>query len=457
MSLPLESNFTPAQVRQLEHLLAPIRNHLNTLPSESRQWVACSGGLDSVLLLWALATLAPERTTAIHINHGIHPEAGSWAQWLSELCASWVVPCQIVSIHVATDTGNLEARARAARYEVFADHVNAQDVIWLGHHANDQVETFFLQLMRGAGVKGLAGMPKQRKVGQGHLYRPWLEVPRATLAHMAEALDLTWIEDPANTDLAFDRNFIRHRVLPLLEQRWPHAHNSVFVSQQHLVEAQYPLNNYYTDCLSTMIADDGSLMLDAWLSSGAETHQLSLLRHWLTAARAVSPTAQQLVQIRHQVALARRDAQGSVALEGGTVRRFQNRLYWVTNKPEMPQECAMMGGLEQGFVATDPSFGRILLEPCVGQGIALSKITTRPVIRRRQGGEIMQPSGRRHHRDSKRLLQELSVPPWQRDWTPLIFVGDVWVALADLCIDVHWLAQPQERALRVIWEPGLCE
>lgn len=457
MSLPLGSKFSPEQYQNLEQILFPIREFLATKPLHVKHWVACSGGLDSVLLLWAMATLAPQKIHAIHVNHGLQSNALDWSQHVADLCADWQLPCLVQSVSVSKHEGNIEARARAARYRVFATQLKPCDVIWLAHHLNDQIETFFLRLMRGSGVSGLAGMPRQRAVGQGELFRPWLEIPRATLAELAHSLNLKWIEDPANDDLAFDRNYIRHNVLPNLTQRWPQALQRFVVTQQHLSSAAHELQSTHNAQLEQMVETDGSLKLELWLRCGGVPQQLSLLRQWWCNFGQAMPSQQQLQQVRKQVALSRQDAQGEVVLGDCSVRRFKQRLYRVKNLPQLPAELSFTGDLESGLRVSHPGLGQVSLSPCVGEGIRLTHIHERPVIRFRQGGEVMRPKGRGHQRDCKRLLQEYELAPWWRDRVPLLYIGDTWVALAGFCVDERWAARSGEKGLRLCWQPSLNE
>lgn len=416
--------------------------------------MACSGGLDSVLLLWALATLIPQRIQVIHVNHGLHPDANRWADRVAQLCADWGIPCTLESVAVEAATGNLEARAREARYSVFAQFLKPNDVLWMAHHLNDQVETFLMHLSRGAGLDGLQGIPQHRTLGQGLLVRPWLQLPKAILTDAAQILDLQWIEDPANANLAFDRNFVRHEVLPILLSRWPHLLQSVATAQMHLTEAQQSLSVYYEAQLRDMLAADGSLLLDPWFALASEPLQLSLLRLWLRRFMDRLPGFEQLRQIRTQVALSRPDAQGCVSVAGGSIRRFQQRLYWVKDRPEPPLEVFLSGSAEAGWVGEHASFGRFSLEPCVGAGVALDQLRhITPVIRFRCGGEQMRPQGRQHHRDVKRLMQEYQIPPWWRSRMPLLFVGQDWVCLGDHCIAAEWVAAPDQPGLQPRWQP----
>ncbi|CAG0910664.1 unnamed protein product, partial [Cyprideis torosa] len=171
---------------------------------------------------------------AIHINHQLHADSLQWQKHCEQICLEWDVPLVAVAVEVAKETGKgLEAAAREARYDVFAEHLAPDDLLLLAHHENDQVETLLLNLFRGSGIDGLAGMPRERTAGRATLFRPLLEVSREQLEYYAKTMGLKWMEDPSNASQQFDRNFLRHSVLPLIEQRFPSAIRAMARSVRH--------------------------------------------------------------------------------------------------------------------------------------------------------------------------------------------------------------------------------
>ena len=210
-----------------------------------RWWVGLSGGLDSTALLNLLVELREARAIpplgAIHINHQLHPDSNRWAERCAALCERLDVEFECRRVDVTDSGEGPEASARAARYGVFESLLAPGELLLLAHHLDDQVETFFLRLMRGAGARGLAGMPETRVLGAGALARPLLPVARAELEAYARDCGLDWIEDSSNRDLALDRNFLRQRVLPLLEERWSGYRLSVARSMDALADAERAL------------------------------------------------------------------------------------------------------------------------------------------------------------------------------------------------------------------------
>ena len=205
-----------------DQLIAKV---LALAPEANGYWVAFSGGLDSQVLLHALAAgreLLPASLSALHVNHNLQPDAPAWAEHCRAVCAGLGIPYQALSVQAHPEPGESpEAAARVARYRALTGAVPAGGVLLTAHHQDDQAETLLLQLVRGAGPKGLAAMPERTTVKGVTLLRPLLDVSRDTLHDYARRHDLTWVEDPSNTRTDYDRNFLRHDILPRLHARWP--------------------------------------------------------------------------------------------------------------------------------------------------------------------------------------------------------------------------------------------
>ncbi|HTL14699.1 MAG TPA: tRNA lysidine(34) synthetase TilS, partial [Thermomonas sp.] len=200
-----------------------------------------SGGLDSGVLLHLLAADPRIRASglrALHVHHGLHPDADAWAAHCRAACEGLRVPLEVVRVRVDRDAGlGPEGAAREARHGAFAAALGEGEVLALAHHRDDQAETLLLRALRGAGVDGLAAMRRERAFARGLLWRPLLDAPRAALLAYARAHGLRWIEDPGNAGTDPDRNFLRHAVFPLLRDRWPHAADALARSAALCAEA----------------------------------------------------------------------------------------------------------------------------------------------------------------------------------------------------------------------------
>ncbi|MFT4249068.1 MAG: tRNA lysidine(34) synthetase TilS, partial [Pseudomonas sp.] len=246
--------------------------------------VGFSGGLDSSVLLHWLACSPAQRArglSALHVHHGLHPQADAWSRHCAAACAALDVPLRVVRVQVTRDAGEgLEAAARHARHAAFAEHLGHGQRLALAHHRDDQAETFLLRALRASGPDGLAAMTVQRPFAAGTLWRPLLEVSRVALLDYARRHRLAWIEDPANASLEHDRNFLRHRILPLLRERWPHADAALARSATLSGEAKDLLAIDEATALDALLDPHGALDLDGLRSRPAPL-RARLLRRWV--------------------------------------------------------------------------------------------------------------------------------------------------------------------------------
>ena len=434
--------------------------------------VGLSGGVDSVALLDILARFASRRRlklSAIHVNHQLSPNASRWAAFCRRLCRARKIPLRVVKVTVRRGD-SLEAAARAARYDAFrrlrADHVA------LAHNQDDQAETLLLQLLRGAGVKGLAAMPIVRTEDRGSriqggariedrgsrgklgsriedqgsrikneipgrrvqrlnpessilnpsILRPLLDVPRSEIERYARQRKLAWIEDESNTDSYFLRNFLRREVLPMIAQRVP-AYRATFArSARHFAEAAQLLDDL-------ALADgerhvkDGALELSA-LRRLSRARAKNLLRYFLSSRGVAMPSAERLGEALRQGLTAKQDAHVLIELGDASLRRFDGRLY-VTPASGSPRHGFSKRWCGEHKLALPELNGVLTMTECRGNGIGLAKLQSKVVtIRLRRGGERLQPDCGRPRRSLKNLLQESRIAPWQRERLPLLFCGN---------------------------------
>ena len=405
-----------------------LRAFLARFPCRGRRWVALSGGLDSTVLLHLLSAEG-EPVSAVHVHHGLSPNADDWADHCAELADSLGVP--LVTRQVAVEAGaGLEAGARDARYGVFQHLLQPGDQLLLAHHGDDQVETFFLRLLRGAGPQGLSGMRSARPLGQGMLLRPLLGVARSELEAYARENDLSWIEDESNRDLRFDRNFLRARVLPLLSDRWP-LRRRVQRAARNLEESALLLQELagsdLRDCRRRPERLGESIALEPFLALGPERRR-NLLRSWAEALGGTWPSALQLAELEQQLASAHPDRLPAVPLGRVVARRFRDRLFLTPALPEVPQSYSTFWNGQSVLQLA----GRGSLAGLPGWPAAQYRVTFR------QGGERARPLERQHSQTLKKLMQEYGLEPWLRDRVPLIFGGDRLLAVGDLFLCDGW-------------------
>ena len=413
-----------------------------------------SGGVDSVVLLDVLTQLAPSMRfslRALYVDHGISPNAQRWAEFCAAACGSVGVPFTTECVDIAPYRAlGLEGAARQARYEALARQ--AADFIVLAQHRDDQVETVLLQLARGAGARGLAGMPQSRALAgsNARLLRPLLSVSRAMIEAYARARGLTWVEDESNANLALRRNFVRARVLPALESIFPSVRTAIARSAANLSDAAELLDTMADEDLATILHADA---LDVpGLRERGEARARNALRRWCELRGAPWPGSARLLEVLRQAGDASEGARVGVNCRGWTFRRYRRMLFLDSDGHF---GAAALNEVWDG----DPAVpllqlgGVLRFKPEIGRGLASARLQARKVtLRTRQGGERMQLHPLRPHRTLKNLFQESATPPWRRHRVPLIYCDDELVCVPGLGEDCEWRATGDEPGLIVSWE-----
>ncbi len=412
----------------VETLEARFFSALQPLADVHRWVIAHSGGLDSqVLLHLAAARLPPDRLALLHVNHQLQRQAGQWQTFSADQAAALGIPAYSTAVTPATDS---EQAAREARYRAFADFLQPGDCLLLAQHADDQAETLLFRLLRGAGLAGLSAMPAERRLGRGRLLRPLLAVTRAELEAYAAAHRLSWVDDPSNLDSRYDRNFLRHQVLPLLKQRWPGLVPRWVETARLLGRTRAVLNGYLDRELAQLQGPWGQLWLEALPQADAPRRE-ALLRRWLERQAGLQLNSAQLQRLEGELIAARRDAQPRLRLGGVELRRYRGGLYVVLLQDEA-KAVATLERIEPGRMALGD--GVLQVTPTgPGRG-SLAQVR----LIRRQGGERCRPHGRGGSCTVKKLLQEQGVPPWLRTAYPLLVKGDEVVAVPGICVCDPW-------------------
>lgn len=406
--------------------------------------IAFSGGMDSTVLLHAVAHLAKQyrfpRLRAIYIEHGLQEVAQTWPAHCQRICAELQVPLTVITVDVAP-TASVERAAREARYAAFAEHLHSDEVLLMAQHLDDQAETVLFRLLRGAGVSGLRGIPEQRALNLGYLLRPLLGLSRQQLQNYAQQRGLQWIEDPSNASDGFARNYLRQHIIPRLQTRWPALRSTLQRSAQHMQEAQQLLDElaeldlkHAQPQASLAWLQLPSLDLNA-VRELSLARQKNLLRYWLAAFTLPPDSA------HWQSWQTLRDAKSAASplwrLQQGALLRSHNTVYW----------------LPQDYLDEPPALR--LTIACAGRYqlarngflIVSGELHAPLQIRYRQGAERLLIAGR-GHRDVKRLLQEEGIPAFLRGRLPLVFQQDELVAIANL---TH-LNRPSLSKVTIAWQ-----
>jgi tRNA(Ile)-lysidine synthase len=423
--------------------------------------VGLSGGMDSTVLLHALATTRTgdgPRLRAIHVHHGLHADADQWTEHCRGLCQSLGVDCVVEPVRVRRDSGKgLEAAARDARYAAFGKHLAEGESLVLAHHQDDQAETVLLRLLRGSGSDGLAAMRGERRFAKGYLLRPLLGVTRATLHDYAQEQSLAWCEDPSNQDPGADRNFLRLRVVPLLRERWPEAAAALSQSAALLADDARLLGEQAEVRLQAVIdpSDPGVLRIPALLAL-EPAWRARVLRRWLDGRQMPPLRRQAFALIAEQLLSAQPDSEGEYRWSGAVLRRWRDGLHAGWTAAEAP------GRWQRPWDGTGrlelPVGGSLRFETMEGADVDSCPLSAQfgaCRVASREGGERIRLPGRVHSHTLKHRLQDQGMAPWQRSRMPLLFAGDgELLAAGDLIVSARLDAWCREHGLRLAWQPA---
>jgi tRNA(Ile)-lysidine synthase len=373
--------------------------------------VGLSGGADSVVLLHALAARFAVR--AVHVHHGLSPNADAWASFCRRYCRSLKVPITVKRVRVAKSGKGLEAAAREARYAAFAEL--RVDALALAHQLDDQAETVLMNLLRGAGLSGARGMPAQRWFKGKLLVRPLLEVPREAILEYAQRHGLDWVDDESNAAQALTRNFIRHRVGPLLAERYPRWREALARAARHF--------------------------------SRAELDAQALVRAFLAEKGLRAPSEAKLAEMVKQLAANRSGT--LIEHDGARLTLYRGKLLEAAQPVKPFAPIAWRGERRLAIPALG---GELVFRRVRGAGLDARTLANGNVsVRMRAGGERLQPDARRPRRTLKNLFQEAGVPAWQRERLPLLYHGEELVWAPGLGVDARYQARANGTGVLPEW------
>ncbi len=425
-------------------------------PAYERLLIAFSGGCDSSVLLHALAALRQQQSIsdnimAIYVDHGLNEASAAWGHHCRSFSSAINIPFISKKVDATKKRGQSpEATARNARYAAFYEEVRVGDALITAHHADDQAETLMLQMLRGAGPKGLAAMPECTPFGKGDLLRPLLSFTRSELEQYATQHALQWLDDPSNTEDRYDRNYLRQTVMPLLLSRWPALCASLGRVAAHQAEACRLMAGLARDDFS--VAKTGDCLSLKVLLTLDEDRQRNLLRYWIQSKTLCLPSAAIMAQILHAVIAAKGDRSPLLVWGGFELRRYREKLY--LDKVLRPHNAAVTLLWDGEDALELPSnLGILRVRQSDGAGLNLPSLNkARISVRFRQGGERIKPHGQVITHDLKKLFQNKAVPPWLRNRIPLIFAEDELVAVVG-----YWLADAFtiEHGLELFVDPAL--
>lgn len=361
-----------------------------------------SGGIDSVVLLHYLNTHYPNKTRVIHYNHHLSQYCNEWDKFCKKLCSSLNIAYLNIDLSF-NNTSNIEENARKKRYHSLSNSLKKNEILCTAHHQNDQAETLLLQLFRGSGIKGLAAMPKEKPLGKGIHYRPFLAINKSQIINYAKNNKLSWIEDDSNKNTDFRRNFLRLEILPKLSKVYKNLTKTLARSAKHQSEALKLMRELADIDIKTHHIINNANRIDTSKLIKLETHRIkNVLRHHLKLLNFLTPSDKimhQIIKLLHT----QKDANPLVCWDKYEIRRYQNELYFINKVlPKRNEPCPFY----EKFKGL-PNFS----------------------IRYRQEGQRIKLLGKTHTQSLKKVLQEYNIPPWERHQLKMYYINDKLCAI----------------------------
>ena len=464
---------------------------LNQIITAENFLIAYSGGVDSHVLLHLCAQLknnpggSEKSFTAVYIDHGLSPHAKKWGRHCQHICYELDIPLTIIEVNASPERGQSpEAAARLARYHAFAELLQTNECLLTAQHLDDQAETLLLQLLRGSGSKGLAAMPKLKFFSGGYICRPILNYRKQDILAYAKQHRLTWIEDETNSEQRFDRNFLRHSIFPLLQQRWPAVLNNFAKSAELQAENQYLLEQLAQEDIQAALAYDNNNQCepDKLLSSPIlalrsrsenDIRLKNTLRYWISTNCLPLPSRKILQEIINAVLCSGENANPRVCWNRDNIhveiRKYRNRLYLLNASPEefikIPRHNVLT--LEHPVELGGKS-GRVIMENCsanqaasgnlansdysVCNGFDRQQLLSRAVsIVPRQGGESYRRSADDCSHPLKYWFQQQAIPPWERQSMPLIYWGEDLIQVGEQVVNFSLISNDAVNSVQIRW------
>lgn len=414
---------------------AIVKQLLASAPSK-QFLIGYSGGLDSHVLLHLISqarnTDPSIAVRSLYIDHGLQAESQDWARHCQTIADALNIDHQTISLKLHPQTGeSIEAAARKARYQAFAEAIEANEVLLTAQHQDDQAETLLLQLIRGAGLDGLSAMPYQ-KTSEGYLHiRPLLDLTRKQLAAYADEYQLDFINDPSNADTRFDRNFLRQDIVPTLQTRWPSLSNTLMRSASHLAESRALLEDYLQQDMPAFAGSRPNTLSLSALQKAPAIKQTAIVRHWIKAQGFLAPSSRKLTHLFKDVIDAKEDATPLLEWQNAQVRRFQDDLFIMTPLADIPANTRYTWDIREELHI--PDLAITLLPSSLGDLKEVLLKENFPVtVRFRRGGERIKAQGQTHSQSVKKLLQATKIPPWERKRIPMIYADDMLIQIASI-------------------------
>ncbi|ANZ22783.1 tRNA(Ile)-lysidine synthase [Buchnera aphidicola (Diuraphis noxia)] len=397
-----------------------------TLTNNKSFVIAYSGGLDSTVLLYKLIAIkkiiSDIKIRAIHINHNLTLSSKKWVKHCTEHCKKNSVPLSIKNLH--QDKNNSEEKLRIKRYNIMYHNLSSEEILLTGHHMNDQCETFFLSLKRGSGPTGLSGMSFETIFGQKKIIRPFLNKTKKELQLWAKRKNLTWIEDFSNFETHYDRNYIRHKIIPIIEKKWPFFLKNCLRTIKICREETILLNQFLLEKIQNFINFDNSLNIKYFKNIQKKTCT-AYIRRWLALQTIKMPSYNTIQSIYNEIVCSRADANPKIILCKHEIRRYKQSIYFLKIQKKINNTFLFWHNITTKLVLPN-NLGNLIQDE---RGISLPQPKTNELIniRFQYEGKIL-IIGRNKKRKIKKIWQENNIPPWLRNQIPLLFYNNTFIS-----------------------------
>ena len=425
----------------IEAIKQSYQTHINPRPKvATRIYIACSGGRDSMALLFACQQLQLP-IHVIHINHKLQKISDDWQQLVEGYCHKHHIDYDSVCIdwqsqqvygadstisqeqQVGTQQVN-EQQARTARYHAIMQIAGENAIVALAHHANDQVETLLINVCQGTGLAGLTGMTAfgvQHEFGKPiWLWRPLLGVTRDEISDFVAAQPIPYVDDPTNFGVANQRAFLRNQILPLLDERFHKVVQNITRTQQNLTEAQRIVEEQYQQDLALCQWSNGwtshqQCLHIPNLTSLSQARRFNLLHRWVKGSQKFAPTRQLIVQIEQLLQAVQTDQQAILQWQGIEIRKYRDTLY----RLDADYVKAIHGKSDNKVLANLAADVGLPEELSVGLSLELA-LASRAVL----PNESFQLLTQSFHQSFKKLCQRFDIPSWERQFAKVVIMND---------------------------------
>ncbi|MFW1953246.1 tRNA lysidine(34) synthetase TilS [Acinetobacter beijerinckii] len=442
------STFNEVWQQQFRHRVLAQTQHF---PEQTQFLIGCSGGMDSMLLLYLMSEIFPHRTRAIYIDHQLQKVSDAWGTLVQKHAEDLNIP--FILQKVSVDTGNLEQQARNARYQAFQQHLNVNDILVLAHHQQDQAETLLLRLFSGAGIHGLAAMRPMDIRQDLTIWRPFLDLSRQQIQQWSQQIGFEYVTDPTNSDTHYDRAWCREVLWDVLEQRFPKMQLAIARTSYLMQDAAEILDDVLKSDYQKCVRFNRLDLIE--LSELSDARQRQLLSVWIKGEDQYRPSYDMVQRIKNEVILAKPDAQATLHIHQHYYVRYQKKLYRLTHNELYAEkisplsnsqlECHVLGQTIQ--VAA----GKFKLES-QKVGLSTQLLGKQLSLIKREGGEKIHLYGRVGHWPLKKAIQDAQILPWLRHTIQILVVDNVMLGV--FSPKGFWLAQ-SEYLEQDGWQPSL--